>query len=157
MPSPSQRAQARHLAQAGADVIIGHHPHVLQGYEKVEDCHVFYSLGNVLFGDIENSKVTFRGPCTWSAFPIISFHKNAPAEIERIVGLRSLQTGLYLSSPHGFSRKWNRLNAMIDMPNYEIRYHKHKNFMWRYYIPIRHTFFIKSSRYYSQTSISINC
>ena len=33
----------------GADVVIGHHPHVVQGYEKVGKKMIFYSLGNFVF------------------------------------------------------------------------------------------------------------
>ena len=33
----------------GADVVIGHHPHVMQNYELVGDKVIFYSLGNFVF------------------------------------------------------------------------------------------------------------
>jgi poly-gamma-glutamate capsule biosynthesis protein CapA/YwtB (metallophosphatase superfamily) len=35
---------------AGADVVIGHHPHVLQGVEKYKSGFIVYSLGNFIFG-----------------------------------------------------------------------------------------------------------
>lgn len=35
---------------AGADAIIGHHAHVLQGIEYYDDKPIFYNLGNFLFG-----------------------------------------------------------------------------------------------------------
>jgi len=35
--------------EMGADVIIGHHPHVPMNYEKVGDKIIFYSLGNFIF------------------------------------------------------------------------------------------------------------
>jgi len=44
-----QRALARELIAAGADVIIGHGPHVLQPVERVDGALVAYSLGNFLF------------------------------------------------------------------------------------------------------------
>jgi len=44
-----QRALARELAAAGADLIIGHGPHVLQPVEQVDGTWVAYSLGNFLF------------------------------------------------------------------------------------------------------------
>ena len=37
------------LIDAGADVIIGHHPHSLQEIEIYEDAPIFYSLGNFVF------------------------------------------------------------------------------------------------------------
>lgn len=48
-PTPSQRALATQLIDAGADFIIGHHPHVLQGMESIGNGAVAYSLGNFLF------------------------------------------------------------------------------------------------------------
>jgi poly-gamma-glutamate synthesis protein (capsule biosynthesis protein) len=46
---PYQRAVAHKAIDAGADVIIGHHPHVLRGIEKYKAGIVFYSLGNFTF------------------------------------------------------------------------------------------------------------
>lgn len=44
-PSPRQRRTARKLISAGASLILGHHPHVLQGIEKIQTGLVAYSLG----------------------------------------------------------------------------------------------------------------
>jgi poly-gamma-glutamate synthesis protein (capsule biosynthesis protein) len=48
VPPPHIRTQYRALAAAGADVVIGHHPHVIQGYEVFRGVPIFYSLGNFL-------------------------------------------------------------------------------------------------------------
>jgi hypothetical protein len=48
IPSPEVRRQLR-LARNLAEVVIGHHPHVVQGAECVGGRPVFYSLGNHLF------------------------------------------------------------------------------------------------------------
>ena len=45
----SQVDKAQDLAEAGADLIIGAHPHVLQNIQYVDDVPVFYSLGNYFF------------------------------------------------------------------------------------------------------------
>lgn len=50
-PSPQQRRLAEKMIKAGARVIIGHHPHVLQGVEKISNGLVAYSLGNFLFDE----------------------------------------------------------------------------------------------------------
>lgn len=47
----SQKRQAKLYAEAGADVIIGGHPHRLQGVEYYEDTPVAYSLGNFWFSN----------------------------------------------------------------------------------------------------------
>ncbi len=44
-----QRTAAHKAIEAGADVIIGHHPHVLQGVERYRSGIIFYSLGNFTF------------------------------------------------------------------------------------------------------------
>ena len=44
-----QRQLAHSLIDAGADVIIGHHPHVVQEMEIYNDRPIFYSLGNFIF------------------------------------------------------------------------------------------------------------
>ena len=49
-PSPEQIQQARMLIDIGVDIISGHHPHVVQGYESYKKGLIFYSLGNFLFG-----------------------------------------------------------------------------------------------------------
>ncbi len=45
----AQKEQAPKIAEAGADLIIGDHPHVLQGIDWIGDTPVIYSLGNYLF------------------------------------------------------------------------------------------------------------
>ena len=47
-PNAKQRRIARQLADAGATLIVGHHPHVAQGYARVGAAHVFYSVGNFI-------------------------------------------------------------------------------------------------------------
>jgi poly-gamma-glutamate synthesis protein (capsule biosynthesis protein) len=49
IPSMQQRLDAETLLQAGADAIIGHHPHVVQPLRFVRNKPVFYSLGNFVF------------------------------------------------------------------------------------------------------------
>lgn len=55
----SQVAAARYAIDCGADLVIGHHPHVLQGIELYKGKYIAYSLGNFIFdgnviSDIEN-------------------------------------------------------------------------------------------------------
>ncbi len=48
-PSPRQRGLAEAISDSGADIIIGHHPHILQPIEIYNDTVIFYSLGNFIF------------------------------------------------------------------------------------------------------------
>lgn len=54
-PRLEDRVIARGLADAGADLLIGHHPHVVRGMEAIGACPVFYSLGNYFFSDYPDS------------------------------------------------------------------------------------------------------
>lgn len=55
LPKPYQVETARKAIRAGADVVIGHHPHVLQGMEFYNGGVIFYSLGNFAFGSMSPS------------------------------------------------------------------------------------------------------
>ena len=48
-PKPLQMALGRSLIDSGASVVVGHHPHVVQGYEYYRGGVIAYSLGNFLF------------------------------------------------------------------------------------------------------------
>lgn len=48
-PSVAQKKFAHWLIDAGFDLIIGMHPHVLQGYEEYKGKRIYYSLGNCVF------------------------------------------------------------------------------------------------------------
>ena len=48
-PHPIQTAFAHAAIEAGAKVVVGHHPHVVQPVERYRDGVIFYSLGNLVF------------------------------------------------------------------------------------------------------------
>ena len=76
-----QQKLAHYLIDNGADLIIGHHPHVIEGAEIYKNKAIFYSLGNFLF-DQYWSLPTQRGLAvgiTWSSrefsyqlFPLVA-------------------------------------------------------------------------------------
>ena len=48
-PAMTERTSLRHAIDHGADLAIGHHPHVIQGFELYRDTLISYSMGNFLF------------------------------------------------------------------------------------------------------------
>lgn len=48
-PNEIQKAFAHAAVEAGADLVLGHHPHVLQALEVYKGAPILYSLGNFLF------------------------------------------------------------------------------------------------------------
>ena len=53
-PRESQKGLARYAIDLGANLVLGHHPHVLQGVEKYKKAYIVYSLGNFCFGGNSN-------------------------------------------------------------------------------------------------------
>lgn len=49
-----QRQAAAKAIQSGADLVVGHHPHVIQGMTVTDGVPVVYSLGNCVFGGTMN-------------------------------------------------------------------------------------------------------
>ena len=60
-PQPADRQFAFHLIDIGVNLIVCHHPHIIQGFEKYKGSSIYYSLGNFYFpnGMYNNSNITF--------------------------------------------------------------------------------------------------
>ncbi len=58
-PPPSHLDLAHDIVDWGARIIIGHHPHAIQGIEEWNDGVICYSLGNFLFPDYEDQQLAF--------------------------------------------------------------------------------------------------
>jgi poly-gamma-glutamate capsule biosynthesis protein CapA/YwtB (metallophosphatase superfamily) len=57
-PRPnSQQLRFAHAAiEAGARVVVGHHPHVVQPWERHGAGAIFYSLGNLVFDQFQRAE-----------------------------------------------------------------------------------------------------
>ncbi|HZJ57793.1 MAG TPA: CapA family protein [Clostridia bacterium] len=53
-PNSVQKELGRFAIDEGADIVAGHHPHVIQGIEEYKDKYIIYSLGNFCFGGNRN-------------------------------------------------------------------------------------------------------
>jgi poly-gamma-glutamate capsule biosynthesis protein CapA/YwtB (metallophosphatase superfamily) len=53
-PDPIQREWAREIINAGATMIVGNHPHILQPMESFSNGTAFYALGNFVFDQRQN-------------------------------------------------------------------------------------------------------
>ena len=80
-PQPAQVELAHKLIDAGADLILGHHPHVLQPVEKYHGGVIAYSLGNFLFDSpFRNCKETMILKCRLSKSGVLDAEQ-IPLEI----------------------------------------------------------------------------
>ena len=128
-PDDTQTYLAHLAVDCGANLVVGHHPHVLQGIEKYNGVYIVYSLGNFCFGgnstpsdmDTMIFQQTFtitEGtvmdddqieiiPCTISSTPNYNNYQPTPAKgtesdriIEKINGYSSVY-GLSFSASTG--------------------------------------------------------
>ena len=75
-PSATQKKFAHWLIDAGFDLVIGMHPHVLQGFEDYKDGRIYYSLGNCVF-DMPSVQ------CKIGALVGLDFNNDLPIYTER--------------------------------------------------------------------------
>ncbi|MFN8585810.1 MAG: CapA family protein [Dehalococcoidia bacterium] len=81
-PSDLQRAIAYAAIESGADVVIGSHPHVLQGWERHHDGLILYSLGNFVFDLDTDDLSNFGGPPFETAVAVLTLRPDAPPAVE---------------------------------------------------------------------------
>jgi poly-gamma-glutamate synthesis protein (capsule biosynthesis protein) len=53
-PNQTQKELSRYCIDIGVDLVLGHHPHVIQGIETYKGKSIVYSLGNFCFGGNKN-------------------------------------------------------------------------------------------------------
>lgn len=105
----AQPYQAKLIAEAGADLIVGCHPHCLQGIDYMGDTPVIYSLGNFWFNSKEVDtvllKVTVQGSALESIQMIPALQKDCStnaldgAEKERVINyLQSLSENVTIDA-----------------------------------------------------------
>ena len=69
LPSASQRALAHRFVDAGADLVVGAHPHVVQRKERYRDAWVYYSLGNFVFDQYFSPEVRCGAVVSFTVVP----------------------------------------------------------------------------------------
>lgn len=67
---PDEARRYRALIDAGADVVIGHHPHVVRGVERYKDGVILYSLGNLSFASF-TVRHRETGAKMWGLLPMV--------------------------------------------------------------------------------------
>ncbi len=79
LPRPEDVEIAHELLNSGADLLIGHHAHRIQPFERVNGRYVFYGLGNCVFPDFEgpafyadSGRPTVNKKTTWNRWNLRS-------------------------------------------------------------------------------------
>lgn len=96
-----QRAAARALLDAGADAVIGGHPHVVQDYEIHRGKPVLYSLGNFVFDGFQDAD----NNTGWVVFADID-RRGVRSLVTRVVKIDA--SGAPAPDPDGVGPCWRR-------------------------------------------------
>lgn len=88
----AQREIATSLVEAGADLIVGHHPHVVQDIESIDGVPVLYSLGNYVFDQYFNVDVQ-EGLVAVVEFDSTSLVRLVPVSSQKSVSQPQLLSG----------------------------------------------------------------
>ncbi|MFD1133092.1 CapA family protein [Psychrobacter sanguinis] len=90
LPSIEDISFFRYLANKIDFVLYGHHPHVVQSFEKHKKSHLYYSLGNFCFDDVYSRKnkgtplVRMSEANKLGLIPILTIENNKVIDIEHI-------------------------------------------------------------------------
>jgi len=82
IPSQNQQDIAHQLIDCGAHIVLGHHPHVVQGIESYRDGLIFYSLGNFVFDQ------SWFPKCTQSLIASLKYNKSCQQFSYEIVPIK---------------------------------------------------------------------
>jgi len=105
-PQDYQTSIAKNCFEAGADLVIGAHPHVLQGIEFINGKPVFYSLGNYIFAQtiartaLIKVEVQPDGETTYSLIP--AFAENGQTKVFEGADAEALFNYMNEISPRAF-------------------------------------------------------
>lgn len=125
-PSPVMISLARDFVDAGANVILGHHPHVVQPIERYKNAIICFSLGNFIFDMMWNQdyccgmivKIKFERGChiKCKIHPTLI---NSEFQVEPLTGKKRLDFFLRLNGYKGNCKK----NIKLDIEKSNIKYY----------------------------------
>lgn len=135
-PAPAQIDLARQLIVAGADVLIGHHPHVLQGMHRIEKGLVAYSLGNFLFdefiwntgGASKDMLITLSESNRKGMILQMSWDRTGLADVSKVF-TRINSRGIILDDDPERVDEFKRLSIPLDRALYKSWWHFYA--IWR--------------------------
>lgn len=117
VPAPYLRVRYRRWVDHGASLVVGCHPHVVQGYERRNEGVIFYSLGNF-------------------AFPFESFrnHPDACRSIGlsvdlrersmRVLHIENREDAIEIDDDPGISQRFELASEVLTSPDYEAVHRK---------------------------------
>jgi hypothetical protein len=104
----------RQIIDWGARIVVGYHPHMIQGYEEYGGGHICYSLGNFLFSDYPDQRLHFLGEQRESLLVRFAITRET-VTVEEFVPLEMNED--YVVSPMKSNRKSEVLQLLATWSN----------------------------------------
>lgn len=155
-PSPFQIKLGRKIIDSGANIILGHHPHVLQGIETYNGGRIAYSLGNFVFDQWQEKtresmifycKLSKNGIISTETLPVYINDKYQPEILEGIKAkkllskINDLSSRLMSEDLSNFDKKTKEYMAEVKFHRNQYRKDLRKYFLMNIYrYPPRFTF-----------------
>ncbi len=125
-PTEEQKRVGRAAIDAGADIVFGSHPHVLQPVERYGDGIIYYSLGNFSFGgniyprDLDTALMCQEviredGQVRLGELTII------PASVSSVSDRNNFQPTPFQPGTEDYERVMSKLDGTFDGPNLKIQ------------------------------------
>jgi hypothetical protein len=108
VPSLEQRKMAHKFIDYGADVIAGHHSHVIQPYEEYKNGHIFYSLGNFIFDFVYSKMVSIGLVAT------LELNKNKQVHVNLRGVELSYKCGIAILPLYEFKKVFSALTKLYE-------------------------------------------
>lgn len=117
-PLPEHRALAHAIVDAGAKLVVGHHPHVVQGWERVGRAAILYSLGNFCFSIYDRNGVTTRlsRENRRGMLARIDLEADGVARVELLPTVQLDEEGRVALAPPGAAQRRVRLVERLSKP-----------------------------------------
>jgi poly-gamma-glutamate capsule biosynthesis protein CapA/YwtB (metallophosphatase superfamily) len=134
-PTMHQRYLSHRLFNAGADIILGHHPHVLQGIEWIDGKPVVYSLGNFVFDDFDwtykteseeskNFNITLNNANRQSNILKLNISKDTISKFD-LINTKIKKNGIVEIDENNPEKLHSKLSRPFSFPFYNI--------FWKFY------------------------
>lgn len=117
IPAPRDRKIAKACIDAGADIVIGSHPHIYQGYEIYKGKPIYYSLGNAIFLSerFNNGMAPIKDdPRLFNAFFLQITLQDNQVQVQPI-GYQLSDTGLRLLTPEEQEKQNQELEQVSEI------------------------------------------
>ena len=125
-PTPEQERVGRAAIDAGADIVYGSHPHVLQPIEEYNGGVIFYSMGNFSFGgntcpdDFDTALIQQEVIRTADGTVTLGERSIVPACVSSVSGRNNFQPTPYKAGTAEYDRVMAKLSGTWDGANLKI-------------------------------------